>query len=446
MKKIIAGIVCILIIYLIATTIPYIKPKKITDDKKKEIQATLQNSQFKEESVTLIKDSHDALDIRLAMIQNAKESIDMSYYIIQEGETSDQVLAELIHASKRGVKVRVLVDGKVGGLNNKRGRYLSSFDNIDVYVYNPVNLLKPFELQSVHHEKYLIIDDSYSLVGGRNIGDRYFKYDEEYTLTVDDLDVFVHNEKGTSELAIALSSYMDDFLDNAPIKKISPKRKGYKKDLESINNDSKSLNSYINKSTPAKRMSFIANPYLPKDTSPVIPFVFSELVNESEEIMFQTPYLTANKYTLETLNANKGKKITLLTNSVASSSNYPAFSNYSFHKKKFINTGMDIFEYQSSGNHSLHTKAYIFDDYVSIGSFNLDDRSFFINTELMLLVDAEGLKDELIESFKIDLNESYQVAGEKKNIGLDNPYKVSFFKKALMSIFGLLSNLYSFLV
>lgn len=446
MKKIFIGIVCVILIYLIATTIPYINPKKITEDKKKEIQTKLENSQFPDESVTLIKDSHEALDIRLAMIQKATESIDMSYYIIQEGETSDQILAELIKASKRGVKVRVLVDAKIGGLSGEKGRYLSSFDNIDIYLYNPVNLFKPFELQSVHHEKYLVVDEMYSLVGGRNIGDRYFKYRDEYELTVDDLDVFIHKDNAKSNLAVALSSYMDEFLNNAPIKQVASKKTKFKVDLETIENEAQSLDRYIDKSQPAKRMSFITNPYLPKDTRPVIPFVFSELAKNSQEIMIQTPYLTTNKYTLETLESSRDKKVTLLTNSVSSSSNYPAFSNYYFHKKKFINKGIDIFEYQSNDKHSLHTKSYIFDDYVSIGSFNLDDRSFFINTELVLLIDSEELKEELISSFKIDLEKTYQVAGEKKNIGLDKPYKVSLFKKGLMSLFGFLSKIYSFLV
>lgn len=444
MKKIIITLLVLFIGYLGLALLPYINPQDISESSKQEIIENLNGSQFQDESITLIKDPQEALELRIAMIQNAKERIDMSYYIIQEGETSQQILAELLTAAKRGVKVRVLVDGKIGGLSGHLGKALSVQENMNIYLYNPLNLFKPGDLFSVHHEKYLNIDDKYALIGGRNIGDRYFTRPKEGIETAADLDVFVHQEKERSELSVILSEYMDQFLEQAPIKKV--KAKGHKilSKLYAIENDKYFLDSYISRSHPINNMVLLTNPATPQDTPPVIPFVFKELVKRSDEVMLQTPYITAHKETLELL--RMPKKITLLTNSVSSSTNFPAFSNYYFNKKKFTDTEIDIFEYQSTGKASLHTKAYIFDDYVSVGSFNLDDRSFFINTEMMLLVDSEAFKDELIKSMTEDLKASYQVSGEKKEIGLDMPIPVSSFKKALMWFSGIFSTLFRFLI
>ena len=443
MKKLLI-IILLVFVYLTLTVLPYIKPKSITKEKQEEILDALNHAQFKDEYITLITDPEEALDIRIVMIQEAKESIDMSYYIIQTGDTSDKVLSELIKASNRGVKVRVIVDGKIGGLGGSVGKALAQH-NIEVYLFNPVNLLKPGNLQAVHHEKYLNVDNKYNLIGGRNIGDRYFLSPKEGLETVSDLDVFIHQNGAVSSFNQSLTKYTNKFLDNAPIKRVKPKDNKVSKKLLTIDNPVSDLKPYIDRSYEANSMVFITNPFQSKDTRPVIPFVFSELAKNSEEIMIQTPYLTAHQDTLDLLN-NKDKKITLVTNSVSSSINYPAFSNYYVNKKKFIDAGINIFEYQSTGLQSLHTKAYIFDDYVSIGSFNLDDRSFFINTEKMLLIDSPEIKEELVANLTKELEQTYQVSGKDENIGLDQPHKVSIFKKALMWISGLFSTLFEFLV
>lgn len=76
-----------------------------------------------------------------------------------------------------------------------------------------------------------------------------------------------------------------------------------------------------------------------------------------------------------------------LTNSMASSPNYPAFSAYSSQRAKFLATGVEIYEYQSTD--SIHGKSCVADGRISVvGSFNLDDRSLYIDTESVLIIDS----------------------------------------------------------
>ena len=79
----------------------------------------------------------------------------------------------LLEAAERGVKVRVIVDGGNGFLDMKVKsaewfQALASHENIDIQIYNPVNLLKPWKLQARLHDKYVIVDDKMYLLGGRN--------------------------------------------------------------------------------------------------------------------------------------------------------------------------------------------------------------------------------------------------------------------------------------
>lgn len=73
-------------------------------------------------------------------------------------------------------------------------------------------------------------------------------------------------------------------------------------------------------------------------------------------------------------------------------------------KRKIWATGVQVHEYL--GPHSNHTKAVLIDDRLSIvGSYNLDMRSTYQDTELMLAIDSEALAAELRE--EIDRDKTY---------------------------------------
>lgn len=109
-------------------------------------------------------------------------------------------------------------------------------------------------------------------------------------------------------------------------------------------------------------------------------------------------------------------------------------------KKKLINKGIKISEYQ--GPDSIHGKSYIFDDKLSVvGSFNMDNRSSFLSTETVVVIDSEEFADELLGEFNKLKNNSYRVGKDYKYILEENQSenKVLIYKKVLifvLSIFG----------
>ena len=82
--------------------------------------------------------------------------------------------------------------------------------------------------------------------------------------------------------------------------------------------------------------------------------------------------------------------------------------------------GIDVWEYE--GGYSYHGKSVLIDDNISvIGSFNLDMRSAYLDTELMLVIDSEDINRKLSESM-----ESYEHVARNANSdgSYDNPYDV----------------------
>ena len=72
-------------------------------------------------------------------------------------------------------------------------------------------------------------------------------------------------------------------------------------------------------------------------------------------------------------------------------------------KEKILNTGSDVYELMNE--HAVHTKTVLIDDNISIvGSYNLDMRSTYLDTELMLVIDSKELNNYIrqIESEYMD--------------------------------------------
>lgn len=82
--------------------------------------------------------------------------------------------------------------------------------------------------------------------------------------------------------------------------------------------------------------------------------------------------------------------VEIITNDVAKGANPWGCTDYLNEKEKIWRTGVKVYEYMAP--HSCHTKAVLIDDRMSIvGSYNLDMRSTYLDTELMLAVDSTEL-------------------------------------------------------
>lgn len=465
-KKVLKYISIFLVVFILGGAIlPYIKQKDVSDDFAKQVESYFGKSDATSvDRATLVENTVDAFDSRYQLIASSEETLDFAYHTMQIGESTDVLFAEIYKAADRGVAVRIYLDGKAGAMSSNiksRLKAMSAHPNIQVKYYNPINIFKPWQLQSLLHDKFIIADDQYLLLGGRNIGDRYYE-PKGYTGNVaEDRDVLVWNTGENVEDSVI--SQAKDYMDllwnyentkslkgkesNSLINEMIALEESFKKDNPKF--FTRDLDSFKDETVATNGVHLVHNPINSGSKEPWVGYFLGRLADKAESsVLIQTPYSTGNKKLLERLTENaQEKEMVMLTNSIGSTPNFPAFSNYYSNRKKFVATGVEIYEYQSTN--SIHGKSMVFDDRISaVGSFNLDDRSFYLSTETMLIIDSPEFAEILTGAIEDFMGSSLKVMPDntyEKNEHVAE-IEASFFKKAMLWVVSIFSRVFQFLI
>ena len=125
---------------------------------------------------TLLVDGPSTYDAMFAAIDQAKDNIDMETYIIEDDEEGHRFSDALIAKQQSGVQVNFIYDS-VGSIGTPREFFQRMRDaGIKVLEYNPVNplaLRKGWDVNSRDHRKLLVVDGRIAFVGGINISSVY---------------------------------------------------------------------------------------------------------------------------------------------------------------------------------------------------------------------------------------------------------------------------------
>lgn len=419
---------------LITSFIIFFIPRNTSKAKKEEIDnLNFYGTESSDRTIIFDKPLESAL-ARLYIIENAKETLDVAYFSIEQGETSNVFFGALFDAADRGVKVNILLDGIFHGLRFDKRSIIYAIDNhenMHLKFYEKINLLNPLGFNNRMHDKYIIADNDTAIIGGRNIGDKYFNpawyqdkvtndcdvvilsYDDNNSVIKDMKDYFneIFNHKYSKDVVTLNKSI---FRKNAANKVIDLQRKAAiaREEYKLIFDTEINLKEI---SKPTNKISFIHNP-ISRFKEPWLWDTLISLFNKTDEVFIQSPYTIPNYKILHNLDKNliKEKKITLLTNSLLSTPNLPAFSGYLNHRKRIVKSGVNVLELQSYD--SLHSKAFLYDnDLLAIGSFNLDPRSAFLSTESMVVIHSE----EVVEGFGMNI---HNFTDESLLVGKDYKY------------------------
>lgn len=126
-------------------------------------------------------------------------------------------------------------------------------------------------------------------------------------------------------------------------------------------------------------------------------FQLQQLMESAQErVIFQTPYAVCFQEMLDGLRrlAQSGLDCRLLLNARENGDNVVASSDYTWRRGGIWDTGVTVYEY--AGGTSSHGKSILIDSRLSIiGSYNLDLRSTYVDTELMVAVDSVELGRQL---------------------------------------------------
>ena len=148
-----------------------------------------------------------------------------------------------------------------------------------------------------------------------------------------------------------------------------------------------------------------------------------------KSIVIESPYFILSKNSKKILRRaiDRGVKVRVLTNSLASTQNFFAQAGYVGKKKRLVRMGLEVWEYK--GPKMLHAKTVLIDDkLVIIGNFNVDPRSEFLNTELAVVAQDEQLARQLQSSMDGHLKNAWLIGPDGKAVG-----ESKFFPKTEMS-------------
>ena len=156
--------------------------------------------------VMLLETNQSAWTERIRLLDQAQDRIILSTFDMRPDESTQDILSIIQKKADQGVSVRILVDGFSGLVrmeNSKLFHAVAAHPNVEIRLYNPINLLTPWTTQGRMHDKYVIVDDLAYILGGRNTFD-YFIGEYDTTNNSYDREVLVYNTKcGTEESSVS---------------------------------------------------------------------------------------------------------------------------------------------------------------------------------------------------------------------------------------------------
>ena len=408
-------IVVVLVFNLCAAYWPFLRVPDLSPEAAQAAEA-LADEMFTDhitgDRARIIESSAEALDERIRLMEQARDEIVIVTYENHDGESTRDILAAALHKADQGVRVRFLVDGIAGRFDHMGGdlfRAVAAHENVEVRFYNLLRMLTPWKHMGRMHDKYVIVDDVAFILGGRNMFDKFLG---EYTATNRSLDreVLIYDADGGDGSLAVLRGYFegmwagDETTAFEPLEKISAERcqKVYD-ELEARYQDLRASRpalfdpvDYADVTAPTQGVWLISNPtgIYAKE-----PAVFGQLIammrRAKDDVVIHSPYAVLNSYMRESLREIAARiPVTLMVNAVENGANLVGSGDYLYHRGDVLATGVRVLEY--AGGKSYHGKAVAIDDCLSvIGSFNLDLRSTYVDTELMLVIRSRAVNAQL---------------------------------------------------
>lgn len=386
-----------------------------------------------------LADGRDAFAARAVLAQAADRSLDVQYYIWRNDTTGRLMFDALRAAAERGVRVRLLLDdNNTAGLDESLAA-LDAHPMIEVRLFNPngirsvraVGMAADFmRLNRRMHNKSFTADNQVTIIGGRNVGDEYFGAAGEISFA--DLDVIA-----AGPVVRAVSDDFDLYWNSpsayplvllapdaaaAPVLKPDAETQAY---IEAIKR-SAFLEQLVEGSLPLEwaRARFVSDdPAKVMGTAAPeanIAFKLRDILGEPQRSLdLVSPYFVPGKEGTAAFVdlAKKGTRTRILTNSLEATDVAAVHAGYAKWRKPLLESGVTLYELRreatdeptrdkrgsgsgiGSSDASLHAKTFGVDgNRVFVGSFNFDQRSIHLNTEMGMVIDSPALATRLTET------------------------------------------------
>lgn len=388
-----------------------------------------------------------ALAVRLAAIESAERALDLQYYIWNSDHSGRYMASRLLAAADRGVRVRVLLDDMNIGGRDAQVAALDRHPGIEVRIFNPIagrtgmakwlGILGDFSrLNRRMHNKTFIADGTLGIVGGRNIGDEYFDLHAEANFRDRDMlaagpvvdriganfDAYWNSEWAYP--VAALQAHPDSVVTLDHLRTWAAELQDV-----SLPHEYTSGVDYLRTVLPQliwAEAELVFDPPVPQDVSDsdslkptaialgvLTQAARSEVLIESAYLILSLPQLEAMQEMVE-----RGVVLRALTNSLASNDVTVNHAGYARMRRAMLEHGLILHEFRpdaescrqlvgegklcgEKAGFALHAKSMVFDrEVLYVGSFNLNQRSAYLNSETALIIRSPLLAQKVADAIE----------------------------------------------
>lgn len=361
-------------------------------------------------ALRIFSNGADKFDALKADLENARESINLQYYIFADDRLGNQIAEILMRKARQGLAVRVLYD-HVGSFSVKR-RFFKAMEEAGVEAHPFFRVSFPQFASRVNwrnHRKIVVIDNTIGYIGGMNIADRYIEGPKDSQGIWRDTHLRVEGPI-VSDMLYSLAvdwNFLKTKKDVNPIPPPAPA------EIPQTRN----IPLQLVCSGPTDRWGNIA-------------LVFEKAILAAKKsIYLQTPYFLPTDFLLKALQtaALSGVDVRILIPR-QSDSRLLSIASFSF-ISECLESGIKVYLYNAG---MLHSKNMIIDDsFVTTGSANFDFRSFEHNFEANLLIYDPLVNRRMREQFFQDLTQATKLTA---SVWISRPRMLRMFESIVRLI------------
>nr|MBL0701603.1 cardiolipin synthase [Mycoplasmatales bacterium] len=356
------------------------------DGQFKQIVNNIGNSQFYHNTnFEVLQNGEEKFPKLMEVLQAAEDHILLESYIYSDGIIAKQINDILIQKATDGLAVRLLYDtvGSKGFSKSEKKR----LTNAGVKVQSFANVLIPIFSDKINfrnHRKIVVVDNKYGMIGGHNIADEYAGYDSKYG-EWRDTHLFLEGEAVRElQLAFARDWYYETKENIAEESEIRYFQS------HSVNNTNEEIQIVCtgpdNKSTSAEDL------------------YFKLISSAKKEILIMTPYFVTDSDMVRALRtaALNGVDVQIMLPGTADNPLVHGVTRTYY--LSLMKAGVKVYE---KNNSFVHSKTLVIDgELATIGTTNMDFRSFQLNFEITGFILSKEIATQLQERFYSDREKS----------------------------------------
>lgn len=339
--------------------------------------------------VTIFSDGTEKFEALIADLETARNHIHIQYYILRLDNLGTRIYNILVRKAKQGVKVRVLYD-EMGSRDIKKRHFkelIEAGGDVEIFFPSIFPLINP-RLNFRNHRKIVVIDGRIGYIGGFNVGDEYLGLKKKFGYWRD-----THLRIEGSAVHPLQTRFLLDWNQACTEQKM-----GYSDKFFPAIPTKGDVGIQIVSSGPDSEWPQIKNGYL------------KLLMMAKNYIYIQTPYFIPDASFLDAIRiaALSGIDVRIMVPNKPDHM-FVYWATYSY-VGQLLQAGAKIYIYE---NGFIHAKMIVIDDEAStVGTANIDVRSFSLNFEVNAFIYDYTISHQLAEIFEKDMLDSTELTLE----------------------------------